>query len=75
METAKVKPLIWLLLAGFSLLWPGFDPWSDGVELVVDKIALGQVFSKFFDFLLPTLISTTAAYSLIIQSPTPLSNG
>jgi hypothetical protein len=63
----KVKPSLWRLVAGFSPLWPGFDPWSDDVEFVVSKMTLEQVFYKFFDFLLPILISPTAAYSSIIQ--------
>jgi hypothetical protein len=75
METAEVKPSLWPLVVGFSLLQSGFSPWSDQVEILVDKMAMRQVFSKFFDFLLLILISPTATYSLIIQSPTPLFNG
>jgi hypothetical protein len=60
METAKVKPPLWRLLARF-------DSWSDYVGFVVDKMTLGQVFSRFFDFLLPILISPTPTYSLIIR--------
>jgi hypothetical protein len=29
---------------------PGFDPTSDHVRFVVDKVALGQVFSEYFGF-------------------------
>jgi hypothetical protein len=36
--------------AGFSLLRPGFEPGSDHVGFVVDKVALGQVSSKYFGF-------------------------
>jgi hypothetical protein len=38
------------LVAGFSPRRPVFDPRSGHVGFVVDKVALGQVFSEFFDF-------------------------
>jgi hypothetical protein len=41
-------------------LLPGFDPWSDNAEFMVDKMTLGQVFSYFFDILLPVLILPAA---------------
>jgi hypothetical protein len=30
--------------------WPGFEPSSGHVGFVVDKVALGQVFSEYFGF-------------------------
>jgi hypothetical protein len=36
------------LVAGFQPRQPGFDPWSGHVAFVVDKVALGQVFSEYF---------------------------
>jgi hypothetical protein len=38
------------LVAGFPPWRPGFDPSSGHVGLVVDKVALGQVFSEYFGF-------------------------
>jgi hypothetical protein len=38
------------LVAGFPPRWPGFEPRSGHGEFVVDKVALGQVFSEFFGF-------------------------
>jgi hypothetical protein len=38
-------------VAGFPSWRPMFDPRSGHVELVVDKVALGWVFSKYFSFL------------------------
>jgi hypothetical protein len=38
------------LAAGFPLRLPGFDPRSGHVGFVVDKVALGQVSSKYFGF-------------------------
>jgi hypothetical protein len=42
----------WLkrLVAGFPPRRPGFDPRSGHVGFVVDKVALGQVFSEYFGF-------------------------
>jgi hypothetical protein len=39
-----------LLVAGFPPRLPGFEPWTRHVGYVVDKVALGQVFSDYFDF-------------------------
>jgi hypothetical protein len=39
------------LVAGFPPRRPGFDPGSSQVGFVVDKVALGQVFSEYFSFL------------------------
>jgi hypothetical protein len=36
------------LVTGFQPRWPGFAPGSGQVGLVVDKLALGQVFSEYF---------------------------
>jgi hypothetical protein len=38
------------LIAGFPPPRPGFDPESDDVGIVVDNVALGQVFSEYFGF-------------------------
>jgi hypothetical protein len=38
------------LVAGFPPRRPGFDPGSGKVGFVVDKVAMGQVFSKYFGF-------------------------
>jgi hypothetical protein len=38
------------LVAGFPPRRPGFDPVSGQVGSVVDKVALGQVFSEYFGF-------------------------
>jgi hypothetical protein len=35
-------------LAGFPPRRPGFEPGSGHVEFVVDKVAMGQVFSEYF---------------------------
>jgi hypothetical protein len=44
-------PYLKRLVAGFPPRRPGFDPRSDHVGLVVvDKVALGQVFSEYFGF-------------------------
>jgi hypothetical protein len=38
------------LVAGFPQRLPGFGPVYGQVEFVVDKVALGQVFSEYFSF-------------------------
>jgi hypothetical protein len=38
------------LVAGFPPRRPGFEPTSGHVGFVVDKMAPGQVFSKYFGF-------------------------
>jgi hypothetical protein len=38
------------LVAGFPPRRPGFDPRSGHVGFVVDKVALGQIFSEYFGF-------------------------
>jgi hypothetical protein len=47
---------------GFSLLQPG----SGYVGFLVDKMAQGWVFSEYFVFNLPTVISSTALCSFIV---------
>jgi hypothetical protein len=49
-----------LLVAGLSPRRPGFAPVSIHVGFVVDKVALGQVFSEFFGF--PLSISFHRGY-------------
>jgi hypothetical protein len=44
------------LVAGFPPRQPGFDPRLGHVGFVVDKVALGQAFSKYFGFPCSTLI-------------------
>jgi hypothetical protein len=39
-----------MLVAGFKLQKPSFDPRSGHVRSVVNKVALGQVFSEYFGF-------------------------
>jgi hypothetical protein len=43
-------PYLRPLVAGFPPLPPGFEPRLDNVGFVVDKVALGQVFSEHFGF-------------------------
>jgi hypothetical protein len=38
------------LASGFPPRLPWFVPWSGQVGFVVDKVALGQVFSEYFGF-------------------------
>jgi hypothetical protein len=45
-----VVPQLKQLVAGFSPRRLGFDPGSGQVGFVVDKVALGQVFSDYFGF-------------------------
>jgi hypothetical protein len=37
-------------IAGFPPRRPGFEPWSNHVGFVVDKGAMGQVFSEYLRF-------------------------
>jgi hypothetical protein len=43
---------LWLrrLVAGFPMWWPRLEPRSGYVGFMVDRVALGQVFSKYFGF-------------------------
>jgi hypothetical protein len=47
---SEAVPQLRLLVAGFLLRRPGFEPWSGHVGFVVDKAALGQVFLEYFGF-------------------------
>jgi hypothetical protein len=44
------EDLLSRLTAGFPPRRPGFAPGSGEVGFVVDKVALGQVFSEYFGF-------------------------
>jgi hypothetical protein len=46
MQSTKLKRLV----AGFPPRRPRFEPGSGHVGFVVDKVALGQVFSEYFGF-------------------------
>jgi hypothetical protein len=46
----KAAPQLKRLVAGFPPRRPGFKPGSSHVGFVVDKVALGQVFSEHFGF-------------------------
>jgi hypothetical protein len=45
-----ISALLRRLVAGFPPRRPGFEPGSGHVGIVVDKVALGQVFSVHFGF-------------------------
>jgi hypothetical protein len=49
-----VAPYLKQLVAGFPPRRPEFDPGSGQVGFVVDKVALGQVFSEYFGFPCPS---------------------
>jgi hypothetical protein len=66
METAKAMSLLTKLVTNFSPLQPRLNPRTGHARLVMDKIALRQVFFEY----LPIPISSTAPYSLIILSLT-----
>jgi hypothetical protein len=46
----KAAPQLKRLVAGFPPQRPGFDPGSGQAGFVVDKVALGHVFSEYFGF-------------------------
>jgi hypothetical protein len=46
----KTVPWLRLLVPGFPPRRPKFEPGSENVGFVVDKVALGQVFSQYFGF-------------------------
>jgi hypothetical protein len=52
-----------LLVAGFPLRRPGFEPGSGHVEFLVEKVALGKIFSEYFGFPLAIFISPIASKS------------
>jgi hypothetical protein len=45
-----MRAMLRRLVAGFPPWRPGFEPRSGHVGFVVGKVALGQVFSEYFDF-------------------------
>jgi hypothetical protein len=47
----EVIPYLRRLVVCFTSLRPGFEPRADRIWFVVDEVALGQVFSEYFDFL------------------------
>jgi hypothetical protein len=47
----KAVPHLMRLVAGFPPRCPGFDPRSGHVGFVVDRVALGQIFSENLGFL------------------------
>jgi hypothetical protein len=49
-NTVEAVPYLRRLVAGFPPRLPRFDPRSGHVGFVVDKVALGQVFSEYFCF-------------------------
>jgi hypothetical protein len=57
--------LTWLL-ASFSLLRPGFAPWSVRVGFVVGKVTLRQIFLRVLQFgavnIIPTWLSILHSY-------------
>jgi hypothetical protein len=44
-KAPRIKPFLRQLVTGFPPQWPGFEPRSSHVGFVVDKVALGEVFS------------------------------
>jgi hypothetical protein len=50
MKDKMAVPCLRRLVAGLSPRRPGFDPGSVHVGFVVDKVALGQVFSRLLRF-------------------------
>jgi hypothetical protein len=59
--------------AGFPRRRPEFDPGLGHVGYVMNKVAPEQVFSVYFQFSLPRIISPTVPRSLIIP-PSELRN-
>jgi hypothetical protein len=56
------------LVVGFPLRRPGFEPGSSHVGFVVDKVALGHVFSEYLGFPpLPIFIPPISP-----ESPSPI---
>jgi hypothetical protein len=62
-ETAEVMPSLRRLIVGFSRLRPEFDIRLRQVPFVVGEMALGHVYSGYFDFSPPILISPSVKYS------------
>jgi hypothetical protein len=55
-------PLLRRLVVGFPTQRPGFEPGSGHVGLVVDEVALGQVFSEYFGF--PSNLHSTSCSTI-----------
>jgi hypothetical protein len=55
-------------VASFPSWWPLFNSWSDYVEFMVDKVALGM-FSQNTSVFLPILSPQITLYSLFFPSP------
>jgi hypothetical protein len=66
----KAAPWLKRLVAGFPQRRPGFEPGSDHVGFVVDKVALGQVFLQVLRFPLSIFIPPIAP-----QSPSSIIRG
>jgi hypothetical protein len=66
----KARPWLRQLVASFSPLWSGIEPMSGRVEVVVDKTALGQIFSEYFGF--PCQYSTDCSTFIIITIHHPV---
>jgi hypothetical protein len=63
----KVIPSLRQLVACFPPQRPGFEPRSGYVGFLLDKMALGQVFSEYFGFLVNS--HSTDCSTLIIYHP------
>jgi hypothetical protein len=57
------RALAQLLVAGFQPRQPRFEPRSVHVEFVVEKVALGQLFSEYFGFPCQFSFPLTAPHS------------
>jgi hypothetical protein len=71
----KTKPngLVRQLVTGLPSQRPGFDPRSCNMWLLVDKVALGQVFSEYFGFPCHSfhpVLSTSLSFGLGQRGPT-----
>jgi hypothetical protein len=56
-------------MIGLRPQWPGFEFESGHVGFVVDKVALGQVFSEYFSF------PCQSSFHQLLHSHHPLSSG
>jgi hypothetical protein len=62
----RAVPYTRRLVSNMSLRRSGFDPISAHVRFIVDKVALGQIFCKFFGFPLSISIHRGSPHSYII---------
>jgi hypothetical protein len=62
----RAVPWLRLLVAGLSSQRPRFAPGSIRIRFVVDKVALGHVFSTFFGFPLSILFHHGSIFIYII---------